>query len=330
MTSHDSMSSGKTQRMCVYLNGNSVAFHAVTASCDLIRIRNSGTLRTIIPWHAPASTPDQTATAVRPAGDSRWPFWRIAAQVLDEGGQNMGHTLDNSWAVPYNQSLLLRYVCNINIEVCVTLKSKDLKNRALFFDALHSPPNLQTPSQYIAHSRSRVALGVRSTRADIRRDAAASPPTPPGPWPVSKNRLQIAQKSKNRRRKNGDYRKRVYEASFARASRLWTGRGAACASLATLLIPTLPPPPPPPRVPKHRHQSEWTGMILLYLLWHAYYHLRLSVRVPDRKRCLADRRRRRRWRRSASRLATRTSAPQRATSSTQSLFASSGGMLTAW
>eukprot|EP00955_Chlamydomonas_euryale_P048546 354012-Chlamydomonas_euryale.AAC.1 len=66
--------------------------------------------------------------------------------------------------------------------VCVRSRIYILKKIGPYFLTLSVPPQiLPTPSEYIAHSRTRVALEVRSARADIRRDAAASPPTPPGP-----------------------------------------------------------------------------------------------------------------------------------------------------
>ena len=46
-------------------------------------------------------------------------------QPADGGGEALhnGRELNNTWIVPYNPYLLLRYNCHINVEICVSTRA---------------------------------------------------------------------------------------------------------------------------------------------------------------------------------------------------------------
>lgn len=57
-------------------------------------------------------------------GDDTYPVYRRRASLLPISLRRRGDIkVDNSWVVPYNPWLLLRYNCHINVEICGSIKS---------------------------------------------------------------------------------------------------------------------------------------------------------------------------------------------------------------
>ncbi|XP_024172022.1 uncharacterized protein LOC112178034 [Rosa chinensis] len=57
-------------------------------------------------------------------GNNAYPIYRRRASRLPVPLRRSGDTMaDNSWVVPYNPWLLLRYDCHINVEICGSIKS---------------------------------------------------------------------------------------------------------------------------------------------------------------------------------------------------------------